>query len=81
MKSLESRIAALERLEPTDSNEIVIIRAMLAAGDECGILRLRSMDGAQHWKRQPDEAEDAFTNRVKREVVRAPGSIALLFEV
>jgi hypothetical protein len=80
MKSLESRIAALERQEPTDSAETVIIRAMLAAGDESEIHRLRSMGGAQHWERQPGETEDAFTDRAAREVERQPGAVALLFE-
>ena len=80
MKSLESRIAALEQQEPTDSAETVIIRAMLAAGDDSEIHRLRSMGGAQHWERQPGETEFAFIDRVEQEVRRQPNGIALLFE-
>ena len=65
MKSLESRIAALEQKQQSaDRVETIIIRAMLAAGDESELYKLRSFDGAQHWERQPDETESAFTERV-----------------
>lgn len=81
MKSLESRIAALEQKQQSaDRVETIIIRAMLAAGDESELYKLRSFDGAQHWERQPDETESAFTDRVEREIKRAPGCIGVLFE-
>ena len=81
MKSLESRIAALEQKQQSaDRVETIIIRAMLAAGDESELYKLRSFDGAQHWERQPDETDSAFTDRVEREIKRAPGCIGVLFE-
>ena len=81
MKSLESRIAALEQKQQSaDRAELVVIRAMMAAGDESELYKLRSFDGTQHWERQPDETESAFTDRVEREVERQPNGIAILFE-
>ncbi len=81
MKSLESRIAALEQKQQSaDRGELVVIRAMMAAGDESELYKLRSFDGTQHWERQPDESESAFTDRVEREVELQPNGIALLFE-
>lgn len=81
MKSLESRIAALEQKQQSaDRAELVVIRAMMAAGDESELYKLRSFDGTQHWERQPDETESAFTDRVEREIKRAPGCIGVLFE-
>ena len=83
MQSLEKRISALERANPTDGDKTIFISFQPMGKTDTEIHNLRdSWVGAdcQHWTREPHETEEAFKERASREVKRSPEGVDLLFK-
>ncbi len=68
-RNLETRIVALERVQP-DTEPMTIIRRIVSPGNlHPDYSHIRADDG-QVWARLPDESEQDFTDRASREVKR-----------
>ena len=77
MKSLETRIAALERVTCT-TDDLTIIRRVVTPGEPVGeITRLRDDDGTT-WTRQTGESEQELIDRASLEVKRTAWGVASL---
>ena len=69
MQSLEKRIAALERVQPSVEEMTIIRRIVSPRNLHPAFNHIRSDDG-EIWTRQPGESEQDFTDRATREVKR-----------
>ena len=77
MKSLETRIAALERVTHT-TDDLTIIRRVVTPGEPVReITRLCADDGTT-WTRQTGESEQALIDRASLEVMRSPLGVGCL---
>ncbi len=60
-QSLEKRIAVLEQASNTNTDVMIFIHLVGMGETDKEIERITK--GGQEWKRQPDESEQAFTDR------------------
>jgi hypothetical protein len=79
MRSLERRIAELEKAGSANEGPMtIIIRCMTPGNLEVEIQELHDSKGSQQWKRQTGETEQGLIDRASREVKRDGPGCALL---
>jgi hypothetical protein len=84
MLTLDKRIAALEQASPTDLGMVMFIAFEKPGMADTELHKLSAAVGVadcQQWTREPDESEQDFKDRAKREVKRSKCGMALLFKV
>lgn len=79
MPTLDRRIERLEQIAtPEITVDTIIIEAM-HRGPSVELQHLHTSGGAQQWSRLPNETEDDFTSRAKRELDRQGRAVVMLF--
>ena len=70
MQALEKRIAALEQVSYSNTDEVMFIHFLGMGEADKEIQRIKN--GGQEWERQPDESEQALKDRAQRETKPNP---------